>query len=221
MSQEPKHKMLRQARVLTFALIAATMLAVIAITMAWLYQNKGLQTMTRIQVPYLYLRGHESDTISVELGEIDVREEGHKNIPFRVEASKDAKFKLQLGYTTNLPLNYTIVEVKNFDNWEGTTANSGNVVTGNYLNKSKNDRTADDTEHETTYGTYASDNVQTNAEPVYWQSNLIDYGRVQDKKYILIVSWNKCDDTVTDKDTDMIYLTAGISNKGGQDEANE
>lgn len=213
MSHESKNKMSRQTLVLKVALVVVAIIAVIAATRAWFFESKGLQTMTRVEFPYLYLYGKDTDTVSVELGEIDVREAGEKRIPFRVVASRDSKFKLQLGHTTNLPLTYTIIKAEDdWENWENVSATSENKVEGEYLNK--NNSIADKTRHGTTYGDYSQ--VQKNAEPLYWQSELIPRTK-KEHNYILIVTWPKCDDTtVVDKDTEMIYLTAGIP--GGNDE---
>ena len=62
--------------------------------------------------------------------------------------------------------------------------------------------------HDTTYSDNAT--VQKNAEPLYWQStSLVSNGNDGIDNYVLVVSWTK-DDSVTDKETEMIYLTAGL-----------
>lgn len=219
MSNESKSKMSRQTIILVLALVA-TILSAIAISRAWFAQNKGLQTMTKIQFASLYLKGKDSDTVSVELGKIDVRSNGEKRIPFRVVASENAKFKLQLGYTTNLPLEYKIIKVNEWgsnDEWKNAEVTNENTIKGTYLNKNENDIVANSEKHDKTYGKYEMRYVQTNAEPVYWQSETISRTE-QEHRYILIVNWKECNNTVTDKDTDMIYLTAGIVE--GTNEAN-
>lgn len=216
MSQEPKEKRTRQSRVLTFAIVAVTALLVIALTIAWLFQSKGLQTMTKIQFQYLNLLGKEADTISVELGEIDVRNAGEKRIPFCVKASLEDAFILQLGHTTNLPLTYQIIEVDaNWSNWQSATST---VVSGKYLNKADTG-IAGQTYHSQTYNNYET--VQKNAEPLYWQSEKISRGDKTTNRhnFVLIVSWKAMNENIIDKDTDMIYLTAGIP--GGSDETKE
>lgn len=213
MSHESREKMSRQSHALIIGLVVVTVMLVIALTLAWLFENKGLQTMTKIQFQYLDLYETNDDvTIPVELGKIDVRSAGEKRIPFRVRASEEDNFILQLGYTTNLPLTYQIKEV------EGWNATNGTTITGQFLNKSDNG-VANGTEHTTTYENYNS--VQTNAEPIYWQSEPISRGAKAENvhDYILIVSWQKCDEQVRDKETDMIYLTAGIP--GGNNEAQQ
>lgn len=221
MSRESKKKITRQYLILTLALVAI-ILSVIALTRAWFSQNKGLQTMTKVEVPYLFLKGHDSDTVSIELGEIDVRNSGEKKIPFIVEANDDSYFKLQLGYTTNLPLSYTIVEVDEFknDNWKNIEADEANIVEGNYLNIQTGSKVANNTKHVTTYENYSENYVQMNAEPLYWQSESIAYGNKR-HSFILIVSWKINNEKVIDKDTDMIYLTAGITGDPNETKTNQ
>lgn len=220
MSQETKEKKSRQLRVLAFAMLIVIVLLV-AFTRAWLFESKGLQTMTKVQFAHLELHdGQTQDSSPVELGEIDVRKAGEKRVPFYVDISKGDSFILQLGHTTNLPLSYKIVEVKDDDvwsEWQNMDITDDMVVSGKYLNLDNSVNIANGIKHETTYGNYTNDNVQKNAEPLYWQSDSITFTK-KERKYILIVSWTKCDDTVTDKDTEMIYLTAGIPNLGGSDE---
>lgn len=211
MPNEENRKTDRQTRVLIIILGAVTILLVIALTMAWLFQNKGLQTMTKIQFQSLDLVGKDTATVSVELGEIDVREAGEKRIPFSVVASEGTEFVLQLGYTTNLPLNYTIIDAgDDWTNWDTVGASSSNIVSGKYINLDESNKIANQDKHETTYGTYGQSYVQKNAEPVYWQSDRIER-TAESHNYVLIVNWTTHDNTdVVDKDTDMIYLTAGI-----------
>ncbi|MGN0629721.1 MAG: hypothetical protein ACI4JN_00195, partial [Ruminococcus sp.] len=97
--------------------------------------------------------------------------------------------------------------------------NNQNVrIEGDYINKDNSDFAADDTKHNQTYGSYT--NVHKNAEPLYWQNT----GSVSVKNYIngdasggftdyfiLKVSWNKAS-VLNNKETDMIYITAGMTN---------
>lgn len=72
------------------------------------------------------------------------------------------------------------------------------------------EKKADDSLHKESYDSYK--NVQENAEPLYWQSDEIqpenNSGQGFVDYYILEISWN--DDVRNDKETDMVYLTAGI-----------
>ena len=95
----------------------------------------------------------------------------------------------------------------------------GNLVSGSYLNSTTSGtRTiASQKYHQETYkdgdGTY--DQVQTYAEPLYWQSNKIQSvpnpsgwgGNPFFKTFVIEISWNPSE-IQNDKETDMIYLSA-------------
>ena len=72
---------------------------------------------------------------------------------------------------------------------------------------------ANGTYHEKTYGAYGSQFVQKNAEPLYWQSSPAitpaAAGNMFTDYYILEVSWDS-DKVTNNKETDMVYLTAGM-----------
>ena len=94
----------------------------------------------------------------------------------------------------------------------------GDQVSGTYLNETTSGgrKIATGKYHEETYqagdGTY--DNVQTYAEPLYWQSNSITSVPVNSgvvghpffKTFLLEISWEE--GIANDKETDMIYLSA-------------
>ena len=94
--------------------------------------------------------------------------------------------------------------------------NESDKIEGRYINKDSASIIANDSQHEATYSTYSKDYVQKNAEPLYWQndtsiritsdddSGFADY-------YILRVSWNP-NEVKNDKETDMVYITAGMVN---------
>ena len=92
----------------------------------------------------------------------------------------------------------------------------GETVTynGHYLNRTT-DFSANTTYHNDTYSE-DEDNVETHAEPLYWQATGISGGDVTNSdsfyhEYILRISWDTSGDSAatTDyKDTDIIYITA-------------
>lgn len=200
MSHHRKHKMPRQIILITLALTAVALLAAIVGTRAWLYYRRELATMTKIQFSELYLTGTDTDpssvpdsiTVPVDLGEINITENDHKDMPFRIHTNPGMKYILQIGHTTNLPLTYEIWTTVSNDA-EGNPIKE-KFITGKTLKPQ-------------TYST--EDNVQKNAEPVYWQSDPIDCGNEGYDDYVLIVSWSDVTGVI-DKDTEMIYLTAGI-----------
>lgn len=190
-------------RYLALALVLAALISAAAGTLAWLQYKRSLQTMTRIQFSTLKLTGIDVDSIPVDLGEINMKDAGRKEMPFRVIANAGTKYILQIGHTTNLPLSYKICVYKS--NAEG------DPIEGSNLNLSGDGRTATTTYHSQTYiDGENKDKVQPNAEPVYWQSTpILSTG---EDTYVLIVSWEDSNeiDKVIDKDTEMIYLTAGL-----------
>lgn len=171
-------------RYLALALVLAALISAAAGTLAWLQYKRSLQTMTRIQFSTLELKGITEDSIPIDLGEINMKYADKKEMPFRVIANAGTKYILQIGHTTNLPLSYEIFPLD-------SNGSKGESVTLNRI----------------TTQTYSDgEKVQPNAEPVYWQSTpILSTG---EDTYVLIISWEDSD--VIDKDTEMIYLTAGL-----------
>ena len=203
MSHEENKKLHRRSLLLIAALAGAIVLTLAAGTLAWLRYDRSLQTAAMIQVPTLSIRGSTDDAIPINLGEIDVSGAGSKAVIFRVVSNSGTRYLVQLAHTTNIPLTYTI--------YPASTSGTGSSVTesgvtcyysaalgGAYLNQNG-------TQHEATYGTY--EKVQKNAEPLYWQSE-VQTSDAGDDIYVLVVSWSG--GLQNDKETDMIYLTAGI-----------
>ena len=109
-------------------------------------------------------------------------------------------------------IEYQLGQYGNIDE-DGTAhyySKSGSAASGKYLNLGNDGKTANNSLHKESYHSYK--NVQENAEPLYWQSNEIqpenNSGQGFVDYYILEISWN--DDVRNDKETDMVYLTAGI-----------
>lgn len=195
MSHHRKHRMPPQLILITLALAAAVVLTAIAGTRAWLYYHRELGTMTKIHFSKLELTGTGTDTVPINLGEINMKERS-KEMPFRVIANAGTKYILQIGHTTNLPLTYQIF----------TLDSNGNQKESVTLNR-------------ITTQTYSDgEDVQQNAHPEYLQSDARVCSAKGMDDYVLVVSWtideNATMSEITDKDTEMIYLTAGI---GGYD----
>ena len=191
MSHHRKHRMPPQLILITLILAAVVVLTAIAGTRAWLYYHRELGTMTKIHFSELELTGTDTDTVPINLGEINMKETGLKEMPFRVHANPGTKYILQLGYTTNLPLSY---EIYTLDSNETKC----NPVTLKAI----------------TAQTYSDgEKVQQNAYPEYLQSDARVCSTVGQDDYILVVSWTITEEnkkSIVDKDTEMIYLTAGI-----------
>lgn len=182
----------RFAPVLIAVLAAAVLLSALGGTMAWLRYARSLHTLARIQVPSMTLTGPQGEsTLPVALGDMDLSQPGSKESIFRIASNKGTHYILQLAHTTNLPLNYTIYKLSSASDPSRETP-----LAGSYRN-------GDGTLHSVTYGDY--DKVQKNAQPLYWQSEVQTSSG--EEFYVLVVTW---DAGVNNKETDMIYITAGI-----------
>lgn len=204
------------------------MIAGAATAYAWFTNQRKLATITKVNSPSALVigAGAKESSLNIDMGGIDVEDEsGKKGFVFCVYSDESVEsYKLQLAHTTNIDFVYTIYSVDEHTSDPGgdrveyvnESGNSvyytkkGAALQGSYLNL--NGKIADKSLHEKSYGNY--NKVQKNAEPLYWQtdsviqptnnnlSGFVDY-------YILEISWN--DDVINNKETDMVYLTAGMA----------
>lgn len=182
----------RFAPVLIAVLAAAVLLSALGGTMAWLRYARSLHTLARIQVPSMTLTGPQGEsTLPVALGDMDLSKAGSKESIFRIASNKGTHYILQLAHTTNLPLNYSIYKLSS-----ASDPSRGTALAGSYRN-------GDGTLHSATYGDY--NKVQKNAQPLYWQSEV--QTSIGEEFYVLVVTWKA---GANNKETDMIYITAGI-----------
>lgn len=212
-------------RLLVIAAVSLVVLLMTSVTAyAWFTNRRRLDTMTKINAPSALVigAGNKEDSINIDLGRIDADADVKmKDVVFCVYSDESVQnYKLQLAHTTNIKFTYKICKAS------ASAAESGDVVyvdendnshyytkgaalAGGYLNQSGT--IANGSLHGKSYGDY--NYVQQNAEPLYWQttdnivptsnngSGFVDY-------YILEVSWGA--DVENDKETDMVYITAGI-----------
>lgn len=210
-----------------FAAVAALSVTVYA----WFTNQRRLDTITKINAPTALSigAGAKEDSAYIDMGGIDVEAEGEKKKDFVFCVFSDTTagdYKIQLAHTTNIGFKYAIYKASE---GSGTVVDYDVIYTdqsggehfykkgsrlgddSNYLNISGIDPSiADNTLHQKTYGDY--DYVQMNAEPLYWQSDNITPSQVGSgfvDYYILEVSWTA--DVKNDKETDMVYITAGMS----------
>jgi hypothetical protein len=217
----------KKAAAVLAALLAAGVIVLPVI--AWFSSSRETAFVTRVNSPtILYIQsGGKDDVAFFELGDIDTQNEDYKqedgsyskDYVFSVCGNISGSYIMQLSHTTNIPFTYTISKAVSAEN-EGDICytdssgekwyyNKGDKLSGGYLNVDSGEIIANDTEHELTYGDY--DNVQKNAEPAYWQSGRIapsQKGEFADY-YILTISWSG--DVQNDKETDIVYITAGVS----------
>lgn len=197
----------RQLTIIAVSLAVLVLITAAVGTRAWLSTRRTLQTITKVQYYTLKLIGETDATLPVNLGEINFKNESSKEIKFGVLSKSGTEYLLQLGHTTNLPLTYKIYHLT------GENGETRTEITGKYLNKNNTTNLAE-TEGKYHSATYkSSDPVQKNAEPLYWVSNsgqCVCEASGTDM-YILEISWNPTDiSNITDKETEMIYLTAGL-----------
>ena len=216
--KQDRRKLSRRKKKAVLAVAAAALALLVLPVMAWLYMQRSMETITKINMPALFIGAGDAKPIQeLELSNIDVSaEQKYKDIVFCVYSTKSGlDYDIQLAHTTNIGFTYTIYKASlSSSNGDVSYLNGqykkGNELKGSYLNKGDNGY-ANSTYHETTYNAYS--NVQAAAEPLYgrttnketlpdsvYNGNYINY-------YILHISW---DETVQDnKETDMVYLMAG------------
>jgi hypothetical protein len=233
-----RHKLnIRKLEKLQFiiASLLTVLLAVMLVSLAWYYHQRGLQTATEIHTPYqLYITaGHQEDVTNLSLGEIDVTSGTSKDYVFCVYGTSSVKtIVLQLAHTTNIPFSYTISRAEEMESQPSESYvvytgedgkeyyyKKGSVVQGNYLNLDEDTGSVTNQYHDLTYGDGIQDdgyqNVQENAEPLYWQGTdeTVQKDGTTDfyNYYILTISW--AEGTVkNNKETDIVYLMAGQIN---------
>ena len=216
-------------RLLVIVAVSLVVLLMTSVTAyAWFTNRRRLDTITKINAPSTLVigAGAKEDAVNIDLGRIDAdADKKKKDVVFCVYSDESVQnYKLQLAHTTNIDFTYTIYTASVSDADPGgdrveyidagnkayyyTKTTPAVPITGGYLNKT--DKIANETLHDNSYGKYT--NVQKNAEPLYWQSTeitdhftdgsgFVDY-------YILEVSWGE--DVKNDKETDMVYITAGV-----------
>ena len=216
----------RKKRAIAAVAVAALALVVLPV-FAWLYMQRSMETITKVNMPYALLigAGDAKPIQQLQLSNIDVSASKSKDVVFCVYSEKKSKsYDLQLAHTTNIGFKYEIYKAsrpaagasaENVVSYLGKQYKKGNLLVGSYLNKDGNSDNATNTYHGITYGEYSS--VQKSAEPLYWkttsQEKLPDERQTPDKNgnyvnyYILHITW---DETVqNNKETDMIYIMAG------------
>lgn len=188
----PKHKRnrLRWALLLSGILFTASALAAVMGTAAWLTSQRSLSTLTKIDFVTLTLEGRTEDSVPVNLGALTIGEA--KEMPFRIVTKKNANYILQLAHTTNLPLTYEIYTASEWAQ-KTTRIKEANAQELQYPDQ--------------TYNT--GDQVQTNAQPLYWLAKRTANATTGIDYYVLVVNWSDTTN-VTTKDTEMIYISASL-----------
>lgn len=227
-----KNPKFNNKRLRTAAIILTALLAIAIPVAAWFSNQRGMVTLTKIQSPAKLSigAGNKESCAYIDMSGIDVSNPDvtSKEFVFSVYSSVSGNYKIQLAHTTNIPFTYEIYKASACDENGNGVENAvvyhskidsedyyytkGEEITGKYINMESTEFLADSTQHKATYGEY--NNVQKNAEPLYWQSSnpipavknveegFVDY-------YVLEVSW-EYSKVKNDKETDMVYITAGM-----------
>lgn len=213
----------RKKRAIAAVAVAALALVVLPV-FAWLYMQRSMETITKVNMPYALLigAGDAKPIQQLQLSNIDVSASKSKDVVFCVYSEKKSKsYDLQLAHTTNIGFKYEIYRASrsaadasaaDVVSYLGKQYKKENPLAGSYLNKDESSDNATNTYHEITYGKY--DNVQKSAEPLYWKTtNQETLPEKQDDTtyyvnyYILRILWDE--NVQNNKETDMIYLMAG------------
>lgn len=210
------------------AAVAAAALALVVLPVfAWLYMQRSMETITKVNMPYALLigAGDAKPIQQLELSNIDVSgTQKYKEVVFCVYSEKPSKsYYLQLAHTTNIGFKYEIYKASrpaaetfagDVVSYLGKQYIKGDQLTGSYLNKDESSDYATDKYHEITYNKYDKKHVQKSAEPLYWKTSSpvtlpdkADDTGYYVNYYILHITWG--DDVQNNKETDMIYLMAG------------
>lgn len=206
-----------------FAVVAAALALLVVPVLAWLYMQRSMETITKVDMPYsLFIGAGDAKPIQqLELSDIDVSGgAGAKDVVFCVYGTKqEKKYYLQMAHTTNIGFKYTIYKASmdstGYISYLGKHYTKGEVLDGKYLNEGENGH-ATDKYHATTYssGLTTYKNVQNAAEPLYWITNNKetlpndpDDTEYYVNYYILQISWDE--NVQNNKETDMIYLMVG------------
>ena len=215
----------RKKRAILAAIAAALALLVIPV-FAWLYMQRSMETITKVNMPYALLigAGDAKPIQQLELSNIDVSgAQKYKDVVFCVYSEKAIKKAIICSWHIQqiLDLNMRFIKAsrpaadassENVVSYLGKQYKKGNLLVGSYLNKDGNSDNATNTYHRITYGEYSS--VQKSAEPLYWKTT--NQETLPEKKddttyyvnyYILHIFWDE--NVQNNKETDMIYLMAG------------
>lgn len=216
----------RKQLLMGFAALA-TLVLIIGLMLAWFFGNMTASTVGKIKAPaeisilgpnetYMEQIDLSYDKSEVKDGTVTLKR------PFCVR-SPSSTFELYIAHTTNIgDLQIKLYEAEVLESRTGADVNGIDsegrpyywkkngeslFTKDKYLNldnQDSSDTLATNQLHDQVFGTY--DNVQDNAEPLYWFSTMT--GNQKDDEtylanYILELSW-----TEVEKETDIIYLIA-------------
>lgn len=196
------------------ALAVTAMLAAVLCTLAWLSYSRSLLTATSVNMPSLWLNGKKGEAAtSIALDNIDVVGTDSKECVFSVVSTTDTPYMIQLAYTQNIQFEYTVYPATYSvdENGDASYARQTALI----WTKLPRERTKAEV-----YA--AEDTVHVAANPQYLQTQPIDpkdppttfsdNGRFHVQYYILEITWDLNARPENNKETDMVYLSAGTVN---------
>ena len=132
----------RRSRVVFAVIVSAAVLLTIPV-FAWLYRQRSMETVTKVNMPYaLFIGAGDAKPVQqLELSNIDVSgEQKSKDVVFCVYSKKPGtRYYLQLAHTTNIGFRYEIETAELSDSGEisylGKQYRRGAALTGSYLNR--------------------------------------------------------------------------------------
>lgn len=219
--------------------LIVTLVIFLAVTFAWLFRQRELDTLSWIKTPMVLNigSGKNHDIAQLDMGSIDATK-GDRYYVFCVYGKPVDNYSLQLAYTTNIPFYYDVYRAD--DKQKGSiplTYNgedfyyneSDQVIAAKPLSILSDDEIKKHQRHSLSYGDEKGNNpvkdekVQKNAEPLYWlasNSNGVSLMKPEnimqeengDKyfcDYYVIRVHWKDGEVSNNKETDMIYLSVG------------
>ena len=190
---------------------------------AWLNSSKTIASYIPISTASsLFIgAGHNDDIKYLYFDNVDTESVAtYKDFIFTISGEFAGSYKIQLAFTTNNQFTYDIFHAN-----ESTTPSASSVayvaqggtnyyytingaaLSGTYMNMGSSGVLANSSMHSQTYGSY--NNVDKNAEPLYWQTSDSITGNVHGNfvhYYILRVYFNS--KGVNDRETDVICIAA-------------
>ena len=204
----------RSFRTLELLLMVALILLGTTSVFGWFVYDRHVDAIAKTSNPTAIFigAGNEEDIMYMDLSDIDVNSVNsydenevthyYKDFVFCIRGINVPTYRLQLAYTTNNQVNYTIypakegneVNVKGYLVYTPHTTGSSSVryyiessaspVGGTYLNKNTSTITGknNDSYYTDTYDDYSNTYVHTYAVPIYWQSYNILFSEQDDGK---------------------------------------
>lgn len=188
----------RSLYILSLCSVVVATIALISVTVSWLYNTREIDTVTWIKTPITLdiHSGNKHDIAYLDMGEIDVEgENNYIDYVFSVYGEPIDIYSLQIAYTTNIAFFYDVYRAQAGEKAGNTTvefsfndgtgektevfsfAETDNVISAKPLYKMTDAEIEDHQSHSLSYtyndesGVTPVSKVHSNAEPLYWLAN--------------------------------------------------